>query len=325
MNERYEADSAGKAERVAATADRLRMDAATAEVLRAFSASGVRSLLLKGPALTGWIYPRDEPRSYMDVDLWIRPGDERAAEAILVQLQFSKLLDDSGLPEWWEDHGSHWTRDIDAVVVDLHRTLPGLGVSPERAWDVLSRDTETITVAHERVGIMSAPARAMHVAMHAAHHGEAWGKALIHLERALSALDDTVWIAAAELAEQLAADDQFAAGLRLVDGGSELADRLGLGATRSVRVSLQATTPPPVALGFEQLAQAGGIRARAAIVARKAVPPPGFIRHWWPPAARNRRMLVLGYMYRPLWLLQHAPAGLRAWRAARRRVRAGRG
>jgi hypothetical protein len=323
MNERFRPGAPSHAERIAAAADRLRTDAATAEVLHAFAAADVGNLLLKGPALTGWIYPLDEPRSYLDADLWIRPGDGPAAEAELVGLGFSKQVDDGGLPDWWEEHGSHWARDADAVIVDLHRTLPGLGVTPEKAWDILAQDTETITVAQEPARIMSPPARAMHIAMHAAHHGEAWGKAVVHLERAMTMLDDDIWTAASGLAERLAAVDQFAAGLRLVEGGAALAERLGLRTSRSVRVSLQATTPPPVALGFEQLAGAAGVRSRMEIIARKAVPPPGFIRHWWPPAARSRRMLALGYLYRPIWLLQRAPAGWRAWRAAKRRIRAG--
>jgi hypothetical protein len=86
-----------------------------------------------------------------------------------------------------------------------------------------------------------------------------------------------------------------------------------------VKTALHATTPPPVALGFDQLATARGIR-RLEILLHKAFPPPGFIRHWWPPAARSRHMLLIGYLYRPVWLIQHAPAGYRAWRTARRQV-----
>jgi hypothetical protein len=79
-----------------------------------------------------------------------------------------------------------------------------------------------------------------------------------------------------------------------------------------------------VALGIEQLARAHGWQERAEILRHKLVPPPAFIRHWWPPAARNSWMLMLGYAYRPIWLVCKAPAGLRAWRTARRRVRRGR-
>ena len=111
--------------------------------------------------------------------------------------------------------------------------------------------------------------------------------------------------------------------MRLVPQGAELAERLSLPPTRSVEVALRAGTPPPIALGFEQLASAGSLGEFLSILARKAAPPRDFIRHWWPAAAQSRRMLALAYVYRPLWLLRHGPQGLRAWRSARRKVRAG--
>jgi hypothetical protein len=73
-----------------------------------------------------------------------------------------------------------------------------------------------------------------------------------------------------------------------------------------------------VALGFEQLARAGGSVEGARLLARKIVPPPTFMRLWYPRAAQSRRALVVAYLWRPLWLLGHAPAGLRAWLRARR-------
>jgi hypothetical protein len=307
-------------DRLSLTADRIRIDAATAEVIRAFDGEAVESILLKGPALSGWLYPHDEPRSYMDSDLWIRPADAGAAEGVLTRLGFRKHVDERGLPDWWLEHGSDWTREADGVVVDLHRTLAGLGVDPEPAWRVLAPDAETMIVAAHPVRILALPARAMYITLHAAHHGSGSYKALIHLERALATVDDSTWRESASLAKELEAIDAFVTGLRLVPDGAAIADRLGLAATERVEVALRARTPPPIALGFEQLARAQGPLAGVRIVARKLVPPPGFIRHWWPPAARSRRMLLLGYMYRPLWLVRHAPRGLRAWRAARRQV-----
>ena len=162
---------------------------------------------------------------------------------------------------------------------------------------MLSEHTETIVVAEHPARILSRPARAMYIALHAAHHGTGWHKALIHLERVLSVVDDSLWRSAATLAEEFKATDAFATGLRLLPDGAAVADRLGLPFTQSVEVVLHATTPPPVALGFEQLALAEGLWARVKIIVRKVVPPPGFIRHWWAPAARSRRMLTLGYSF----------------------------
>jgi hypothetical protein len=314
----YEQDA-----RLRAAAKRLRIDAATAEIARGFESAGVQSRLLKGPALATW-YADEPARSYMDCDLWVRPGDRNPAADALTRLGFSPCFYDQDLPEWWESHAQAWSRDADGVIVDVHRRLQGLGVDDETAWEVLSEPAERLPVAGEFVPALPLPARVLYVTLHAAHHGRETAKAVSHVERAVSVVDEATWRDAAGLAERVAAVDAFAAGLHLVPAGAALAERLGFRHVQSVKVALQASSPPPVALGFEQLASASGWWARVGIIARKVVPPPSFIRRWWPAAEDDRRMLALAYLYRPVWLLQKAPVGLRAWRAARRQVRSGR-
>ncbi|MGI8863625.1 MAG: nucleotidyltransferase family protein [Solirubrobacteraceae bacterium] len=308
--------------RTEAAADRLRIDAATVEVMRAFADGGIRCLLLKGPALASW-YADDLTRSYLDCDLWVRPRDLDSAAPILERLGFERHLDDRAMPAWWLDHATIWLRVTDGVVVDVHRALQGLGVDADTAWTILTATIEILTVAGAPVPTLAVPARALYVTLHAAHHGRGGGKAITHLERALSAEDDSVWRRASELAEELQATDPFGSGLRLTSAGASLAKRLGLPATQSVKVALHAASPPPIALGFEQLASAPGWRARAGIVRHKLFPPPAFIRHWAPRAAENRGQLALAYMRRPFWVLRRAPRGLKAWLDARRRVRRG--
>jgi Uncharacterised nucleotidyltransferase len=306
-----------------AAANNIRLDAATAEVLRGFEAAGVESRLLKGPALAVW-YAGDETRAYLDCDLWVCPAHANVAADVLPALGFRAYLDEGGLPDWFQEHASTWSRDSDGVLVDLHTTLQGLGVDAKTAWDILSPSVDTVLVSGYPARTLSLAARALYITLHAAHHGSGWGKALRHLERALSSTDEPLWRSAYDLAQQLDAVDAFATGMRLVPDGAVMAKKLGLPATQSVRVALQATTPPPIALGFDELARAEGFSRRVAIVVRKIAPPPGFVRHWWPPAARSKRLLVVGYMYRPVWLVRYAPRGYRAWRKARRGVRGGR-
>jgi hypothetical protein len=133
--------------------------------------------------------------------------------------------------------------------------------------------------------------------------------------------DDELWLQAAALAAELDAVEPFAAGLRLAPAAVELVGRLGLSRSRSVDAELRAGSPPPLALGFEQLARAGAMRARAEIVWRKLVPPPDFMRHWDPAAADSRVGLVRAYVRRPLWLMRRVPRGLVAWWRVQRSVR----
>ena len=315
------AERADQSERVEAAADRLRIDAATAEVLGSFASAGVKALVLKGPSLIGWLYTTEDAISYVDSDLLLRPGDEPAAGGVLTELGFELRHDDSKLPGWWLEHGVAWSRARDTVKVDLHRRLVGIGVQPEDAWEVLAGSATSIPLAGGHAPALAPPARLLHIVLHAAQHGELWGAAVAHVERALDLLDEPLWREAEGLAHRLDAVEPFAAGLRLVPKGAELADRLRLPTVSSVEVALRATSPPPVALGLEQLARTDRFRTRAGILWRKFFPPREFIVHWHPPAGRSRTQLVLAYARRPFWLLRRAPRGFTAWREARRKVR----
>ena len=110
---------------VRAAAARMRIDSATAEVLRAFDAEGVSSILLKGASNRQWL--RDSAgadRWYADCDLLVRPEDQEAATHVLRSLGFVSDLDPTKMPAWWREHGLSWRRDQDHEIIDIHRTLP---------------------------------------------------------------------------------------------------------------------------------------------------------------------------------------------------------
>jgi Uncharacterised nucleotidyltransferase len=307
-----------------ARASALRIDAGTAEVLSRFAEVGVDALLLKGPAIAHWLYNEGEPRTYLDCDLLIAPPHISAAEELLGDLGYARPFDDRRMPMWWQTHDNQWLRDRDGLTVDVHRALPGVGVDAEAAWTLLSAHTDVVMVAGYPAPTLALPARALHVALHAAHHGADYRRPMSDLQRALLAGDDDLWRGAAALAARLQAMEILAAGLRLTPSGAQLATRLGLPVTRSVDVELSAGSPPPVGLAFEQLARADGMRARTEIVWRKLVPPADFIRLWDPRAAHSRPSLLRAYLRRPAWILRHAPRGLEAWLRARRTVRSSR-
>ena len=299
-------------------AKNLRIDAATADVLNGFSAAGVQSLLLKGTSIARWLYDKGEPRPYGDFDLLVRPADRAVAEQVLSELGFEQDMDEADMPTWWREHGIAWLRHEDAVALDLHRTVAGVGVDDETVWTVLARSTDTILVGNTQASALPVHGLAFHVALHAAQHGEGWDDMLAELNRAIERADMATWRAAAELAASLDATPAFSAGLRLVPAGRELADELGLPTVQPVDIALRAATPPPLALGFDRLAQARGLRARLSILRHKVLPPPSFIRHQFPRTRGGRLGLALGYLQRWRWLVRKAPAGFRAWRKARR-------
>jgi hypothetical protein len=302
--------------RIAAATWNIRVDAATAEVVTSLGARGIHCFVLKGPALSDWYGP-DSTRTYADGDIWTAPAAHAAAQTVLLDLGFVTEQDETGLPDWWLEHASGWYRASDGSRIDLHRRLQGVGIEPARAWELLWPDRRQFEIVGQPAYRLPDPARVLYVTLHATHHGVKSPRSLAHVTAALGSVGDDVWNQALALARNLDAVAPFATGLRLLPAGALLAQRIGISDAGTTHARLLASTPPPIALGLDQLATAGTAR-RFAILARKLFPPPGFIRHWWKPAANSRRMLAVGYLYRPIWLLARAPAGYRAWRAARR-------
>lgn len=307
---------AGDADRLKAAAQRLRVDYATAEVLRALADAGIPTLLLKGASIVRWLYESGGTRSYADGDLLVPPARFDDAGAVLAGLGFEPELEETDMPDWWREHGVCWYRSDDSVEIDLHRTVAGLEADPERVWERLSERTEPIEIAGFEARALAIPGRALHLALHAAQHGAA-GRHAQELELALGQTDEATWRAAAELARDLDGVDAFGTGLRLAPSGSAMAARLELGSDRSAKVALQAAGFVEGTLTLDRFASSG-LGTRASILRYKLAPPPTFMRKWSPLARRGKLGLALAYLWRPLWVLCRMPRAMRQWRDARR-------
>jgi hypothetical protein len=205
--------------------------------------------------------------------------------------------------------------------VDLHSTLPGLGVAPDMVWPVLAADTATMIVGGTDVEVLGDPARALLVALHAAHHGVKDAQALEDLARALEQVPEETWEEAAALAERLEATPAFSAGLRLFPPGSEVATRLELPLADSVETVLRASSAPELALSLDWLVNAPGVRTRARLVGRKLAPPAGVMKARSQLARRGPVGLAAAYVVNPVQLTWRAAPALRAWIRASRQAR----
>lgn len=306
--------SAGADARAAAAAN-LAVDATTIEVVGALRAAGVEPILLKGASLAQRLYDEPAERRYVDCDLIVAPSDLSVAEGELARLGFSPALPEEMTAEW-QRHAREWSREREAV--DLHRTLMGAHAPPEAVWAALSEHTVPLRLGAVEVATPDPTATALHVALHAAQHGREERRPLRDLELALARLERDTWAAAAVLAASLDAQSAFAAGLRLRPDGDRLAEALGLAAGGSTVETLHAASAPGGALAMERLAQAPGPRARAALLARAAFPPPAHLRYFHPLARRGRLGLAAVYALRPFDLARKTPGAWRAWRSARR-------
>jgi hypothetical protein len=218
----------------------FRLDVGYTRIAPAFTAAGVETILLKGPAFDQLLFGGKRSRAYSDIDLLVDPSGVPAAERVLEELGFrrakrgsaaSQLVKRAGIAAGVREaaHATAWVRDRDRFTIDLHHTLPRVGASAEQTWRALRAHQITITVVDARVQTLDQPASALLIALHAAHHGPGWNRARTDLRRACELLDRDCWRAAALLARDLRAEAEMGIGLGTADDGCALARELGLG------------------------------------------------------------------------------------------------
>lgn len=262
-----------------AVARSLAIDAHTAEVVAALREAGIPSVLLKGPSIARWLYTDGTPRPYGDTDLLVPDEQFREAERVLEGLGLSGFHWPT-LDLEPRHVASDWARADGSGHVDLHWTLPLLE-APELAWGVISRDAVPMVVAGEQVLVPSEPMRALHIVLHAAHHGPNVGKTLEDLRRALEQVPVDTWVSARALAEELNALEAMTLGLRLVPAGAGLADRLSIDAVGAPLALL--FLAHGASSGAQSMARAFAQptwRLRARAIRARAFPPVEFLRVW---------------------------------------------
>ena len=156
--------------------------------------------MLKGPAVSRWLYREDEVRGYSDIDLLVPDPEVGAAERILKGLGFER----HGLETIegdWPRYARNWVRS-DSISIDLHQTLAGVGVPPATLWRILTEGLEKMTVAGVDVDVLAPPGRALALALHTAKDGPRIAKARHDLGHAIDRLPPDLWIETARLAER---------------------------------------------------------------------------------------------------------------------------
>jgi hypothetical protein len=297
----------------------LWLERLAADVVQRLRDEGIRAILIKGAALKRLLYGDGEPRPYGDVDLLVSPADHARTESILAKLGFTKYVDDADYPGHEPLHALPWTRgDASKPLVDLHTTLAGAMADRSAVWDTLREETDRLEVGGVEVEVLTPTGNALHVALHAAHHGRAARTPMVDLERALALLEPSVWERASVLASRIDATEAFAAGLRLNPDGAAVADRLHLSETTTLETALKARSAPRLAAGLARLGGVSGPRAKLALIARGMVPTAAWMRSRFPIARRGRLGLLAAYLWFPIWVLVHiGPALMALWRAQR--------
>ena len=250
----------------------LLLDLATVTIFRDLRARGVRAILLKGQSSQRLLYG-DSFRPYIDIDILVPPDDQDDAMACLRELGFRDYFS----PPRDHKHDRPFVRD-DGAIVDLHRTLSGIGVPPERCWEVLSAHTEVVDAANG-LACLDAGALVAIVALHAAQHGEAEEKPITDLTRAVERLPLPIWEEAVIVARDLGAQEPFVAGLKIVPGGSRRIEELGLSNLVSAAVRLRAASAPVSAQELGRLVSTPGRRARWGVLRKVLLPTTEELRY----------------------------------------------
>jgi len=302
------------------------LDLAALEALGELRSRGVDALLLKGPVLAQRLYAEGETRGYWDIDLLVSPRDLPAAEAALRALRYRKGNEVLGIDDvGGVKHGEVWARQGanhgGPIIIDLHWRLSRCEATGEVVWEALARNRGAIELQGHSVAVPGQEGLALHLAIHATQGGPEDTKAMADLRRGIERWPLDAWRGAARLAAEVHGEAPFAAGLRLIPEGAELAERLELQPTPELDWEIRnRETRPRGTFHVEAWSSARGVRAKLSVVRRSLFPTARWIRKQFPWADRRPWLIPVAYarhiLRGPLW-------AARAMRFRRRARRAG--
>jgi hypothetical protein len=152
----------------------MQLERHLARVLTALSASGVPTLVLKGPALANTIYPKSTLRPYGDIDIVCHEEDWTATHETMLQLGYQPV---DGLtappPKVWARKAYYHTqyfRADQSVLVEVHYDLWQIGLRPrlgERFW----KRAQPVTIAGAEGRMLAPEDQLLHLCVHLHHHG----------------------------------------------------------------------------------------------------------------------------------------------------------
>lgn len=309
-------------------ANTFRLDVKGAEVREELRRAGVRTVLLKGRAFAVLFYDSPSSRPYGDVDLLIDPRARQRARSVLADLGFDRAEPESlhgetalaavaSTPGLTAVHSETWSRAHDGTIVDLHDSLPQVGVRPDLVWDALSHHLQTMDIGGEPTVVLDRPSSALLTALHAAHHGPAIPGPVRDLVRSTDVVDLRDWREAQTLARSLAAEEALGIGLGLTPAGRDIADELGLPVEPTPAYRMLWSGAPFSAAVLASLGAEQQLHRRLALLVRLALPGPAAMRRGSTLAERGLPGLGAAYAVRLFRLARRVPSAVRAWRQAR--------
>jgi hypothetical protein len=145
-----------------------RLERRLAESVTALNAHGMTPMLLKGAALASTVYGSFSRRPMNDIDLLVKPEEERQAETVLLSAGWIR---DAAVPDefYYREH-HHLAPLLDekgtGLHLEVHRDLFPPGHPFRYTHDELLRSARTITVGGARALVLSPAYHVVHAAIH---------------------------------------------------------------------------------------------------------------------------------------------------------------
>lgn len=282
---------------MAAAARDVKARALVGPLLRESDRSGLRPAVSKGFHWAERLYGEPGLRPYLDVDLFVHPGEWEALVALLRDAGFRR----EGGPESVSGPGRGapaWSLSPvfrkDGLAVELHANPLGLHM-PARGEARFWRSLRSVRLAGEPAWVPGWPHEMVYAAVHAQQHSYARLSWLVDLAE-MAALPDFDWGEAASIALEEGMEEALGHGLRLVlrcwedavpQGGRRLISSGGW----ARRASLFFWPPESVAARRPVSQAPYYMPSILALVRRGRVGPAlrGAIRVLWPPRGWIRR------------------------------------
>lgn len=173
----------------------VRVRLAHARIAHLLGTAGLRGLHVKGYAAEPGVYPEDRHSS--DVDLLVHPDDAAAVLALLRSHGWEPVATFSE-GSIFQHAATLWHDQLGYV--DVHRLFPGLGASPEAAFDALWGEHVHLVIAGRPVPVPSPRHQRLVVIVHAARDPFRGGLDVRHIRESLPAEG---WAALREEAHRL--------------------------------------------------------------------------------------------------------------------------
>jgi hypothetical protein len=135
-----------------------------AEILTAFQAAGIETLVLKGAALVHLVYPQPGLRPMRDIDLLVSKSQARQAQTLLAELGFHAPSPGDTLPAKHLLAAKRWVEGMQ-VTVEIHHNLYTRG-SPATELEALYPAAIPLTIEGVTTHTLSYEAMLAHIYQH---------------------------------------------------------------------------------------------------------------------------------------------------------------